>query len=74
MTPDPSITAAGLPRARTALDTLAWLADEAYRGDAAQSLLAGLNGLRDADWAAILSADVPSLAGSHRDALAPLPP
>ena len=35
-----------------ALDTLAWLSDEAFEGDPAQSLLATLRALRDEDWTA----------------------
>jgi hypothetical protein len=39
--------------AHTALDTLAWLSDEAFQGDPAQSLLATLRTLREADWTAL---------------------
>lgn len=38
---------------RTALDTLCWLLEEAFEGDQAQSLLANLRGLDEADWAAL---------------------
>jgi hypothetical protein len=38
---------------RTALETLCWLLDEAFEGDGAQSLLASLRGMTDAEWAAL---------------------
>src|SRR5574337_1329374 len=38
---------------RSTLDTLAWLSDEAFQGDPAQSLLATLRPLRDEDWTAL---------------------
>jgi uncharacterized damage-inducible protein DinB len=38
---------------RTAIDTLAWLIEDAFEGDAAQSLLANLRDLRDEDWTAL---------------------
>ena len=41
------------PHSRTALDTLAWLSDAAFDGDPAQSLLATLRGLDEADWTAL---------------------
>ena len=38
---------------RTAIDTLAWLAEEAFDGDPSQSLLANLRDLREEDWTAM---------------------
>lgn len=35
---------------RTAIDTLAWLIEDAFQGDPDQSLLANLRNLRDEDW------------------------
>ena len=37
----------------TAIDTLAWLIEQAYEGDPAQSLLVNLRELRDDDWTAL---------------------
>jgi uncharacterized damage-inducible protein DinB len=36
--------------ARVAIDTLAWLIEEAFDGDPSHSLLANLNDLREEDW------------------------
>ena len=41
------------PGSRTAIDTLAWLIEEAFDGDPEHSLLANLRDLRDADWSAL---------------------
>ena len=38
---------------RTAIDTLAWLIDDAFAGDPAHSLLANLRDLPDEDWTAL---------------------
>jgi uncharacterized damage-inducible protein DinB len=38
---------------RTAIDTLAWLIDDAFAGDPAYSLLANLRDLPDEDWRAL---------------------
>jgi uncharacterized damage-inducible protein DinB len=38
---------------RTAIDTLAWLAEEAFDGDPSHSLLANLRDLREEDWTAM---------------------
>ena len=38
---------------RAAIDTLAWLIEEAFQGDPHQSLLANLDRLRDEDWTAL---------------------
>ena len=42
----------GMTNSRTALDTLAWLIEEAFEGDPSHSLVANLQGLRDEDWMA----------------------
>ena len=38
---------------RTAIETLAWLTEDAFEGDPDQSLLANLRGLREDDWTAL---------------------
>jgi hypothetical protein len=38
---------------RTAIETLAWLIEDAFEGDPAHSLLANLHDLRDEDWTAL---------------------
>lgn len=38
---------------RTAIDTLAWLIEEAFEGDPSHSLLANLRDLREDDWATL---------------------
>lgn len=38
---------------RTAVETLAWLIEDAFRGDSDQSLLANLRDLREEDWTAL---------------------
>ena len=38
---------------RTAVETLAWLIEDAFRGDPDQSLLANLRDLREEDWTAL---------------------
>ncbi len=48
---------------RTALDTLAWLIEEAFDGDPSHSLLANLRDLREEDWIATPSASGRSIAG-----------
>lgn len=48
-----STGAASPASSRTAIDTLAWLIEDAFEGDPAQSLLANLRGLRDEDWTAL---------------------
>src|SRR5215207_33150 len=45
----------GTTNSHTALDTLAWLIDEAFDGDPSHSLLANLQNLREEDWTATLS-------------------
>jgi DinB family protein len=47
---------------RTALDTLAWLIEEAFEGDPSHSLLANLHDLRDEDWAVLLPGSGRSIA------------
>jgi uncharacterized damage-inducible protein DinB len=47
------VTADGRPLGRTAIETLAWLTEDAYQGDPAHSLLASLRELRDEDWTAL---------------------
>src|SRR3972149_1818198 len=39
--------------ARTAIDTLVWLIEDAFEGDPSHSLLANLRDLRDEDWTAL---------------------
>jgi hypothetical protein len=39
--------------ARTAIETLIWLSDDAFEGDPDHSLLANLRELREEDWAAL---------------------
>jgi uncharacterized damage-inducible protein DinB len=48
--PKTSITSTG---SRTAVDTLAWLVEDAFAGNHEQSLLANLRDLRDQDWTAL---------------------
>jgi uncharacterized damage-inducible protein DinB len=38
---------------RTAIDTLAWLIEEAFEGDLSHSLLANIRALREEDWTAL---------------------
>jgi len=38
---------------RAAIDTLAWLIEDAFQGDPSHSLLANLRDLRDEDWTAL---------------------
>ena len=45
--------------ARTAIDTLAWLIEEAFEGDPSHSLVANLHDVREEDWTA-------AQLGSHR--------
>jgi hypothetical protein len=42
-----------LVNSRTAIDTLAWLVQDAFDGDPAQSLIANLRDLREEDWIAL---------------------
>ena len=44
---------AGSAGSRAAIDTLAWLIEDAYAGDPAQSLMANLADLQDQDWSAL---------------------
>lgn len=41
------------PRSRVAIDTLAWLIEEAFDGDPLHSLLANLHDLSEEDWTAL---------------------
>src|ERR1700752_2617659 len=52
---DPIKSTAGARSApsRTAVDTLAWLIEDAFEGDPAHSLLVNLRDLSDADWTAL---------------------
>jgi hypothetical protein len=45
-----------------AIDTLAWLIEDAFQGDPDQSLLANLRDLRDDDWLALPSGASRSIA------------
>ena len=47
---------------RTAIDTLAWLIEDAFEGDPSHSLLANLHDLRDEDWTAPPSGSGRSIA------------
>ena len=44
---------AGSTSSRTAIDTLAWLIEDAFEGDPAHSLTANLADLQDQDWTAL---------------------
>jgi uncharacterized damage-inducible protein DinB len=44
---------AGPTSSRTAIDTLAWLSDDAFDGDPSHSLLANIRDLADEDWTAL---------------------
>src|SRR5262245_46143370 len=46
----------------TAIDTLAWLLEDAFEGDPEHSLLANLRDLRDQDWTALLPGGGRSIA------------
>lgn len=51
---------------RAALDTLCWLLDDAFEGDGAQSLLASLRGMTEAEWTALpAGAGAPGADGQH---------
>jgi uncharacterized damage-inducible protein DinB len=41
------------PSSRIAIDTLAWLIEDAFQGDPSHSLLANLHDLREEDWTAL---------------------
>lgn len=43
------------PALRTAIETLAWLIEDAFEGDPDHSLIANLRELRDVDWTALPS-------------------
>jgi uncharacterized damage-inducible protein DinB len=43
----------GLTNSHTAIDTLAWLIEDAFEGDLAHSLLANLHDLQDENWTAL---------------------
>jgi hypothetical protein len=49
-------------QSRTAIDTLAWLIEEAFEGDPSHSLLANLRDLREEDWTATPSGSTRSIA------------
>lgn len=49
----PANAVAGPANAHTAIDTLAWLIEDAFAGDPEHSLLANLRDLRDEDWTAL---------------------
>jgi uncharacterized damage-inducible protein DinB len=42
-----------MPHLRTAIETLAWLTEDAFEGDPDQSLLANVRDLREEDWTAL---------------------
>ena len=56
---DPPRASAG---SRAAIDTLAWLIEEAFQGDPSHSLLANLRDLKDEDWTALLPGGDRSIA------------
>lgn len=39
--------------ARTAVETLVWLLNDAFEGDPAQSLISNLSDVREGDWLAV---------------------
>jgi hypothetical protein len=47
---------------RTAIDTFAWLVEEAFDGDPSHSLLANLHDLREEDWTAKVAGSGRSIA------------
>ena len=49
-------------QSRTAIDTLAWLIEEAFEGDPSHSLLVNLRDLREEDWTATPSGSTRSIA------------
>jgi hypothetical protein len=49
-------------QSRTAIDTFAWLIEEAFEGDPSHSLLANLRDLREEDWTATPSGSTRSIA------------
>ena len=49
-------------KSRTAIETLAWLIEDAFEGDPDQSLLANLRDLREEDWTALPSGANRSIA------------
>lgn len=49
-------------RSHTAIDTLAWLIEEAFDGDPSHSLLANLHDLREEDWTATVGGSGRSIA------------
>ena len=51
--PSHSNSDAGPTQSRTAIETLAWLIEDAFEGDPHHSLLANLRDLRDEDWTAV---------------------
>lgn len=55
-------TGASSQSSRTAVDTLAWLIEDAFEGDPHHSLLANLRKLRDEDWTALPSGGGRSIA------------
>ena len=46
----------------TAIDTLAWLIEDAFEGDASHSLLANLRAVREEDWTALPQGSARSIA------------
>jgi hypothetical protein len=46
----PLNSTSGSANPRTAIDTLAWLIEDAFQGDPSHSLLANLRDLRDNEW------------------------
>jgi len=52
----------GSANSRIAIDTLAWLIEEAFEGDPSHSLLANLHDLRDEDWTTLLPGSGRSIA------------
>src|SRR4030095_394561 len=51
-----------MAKSRTALETLAWLIEEAFEGDSSHSLLANIRNLSEEDWAALPSGAGRSIA------------
>jgi uncharacterized damage-inducible protein DinB len=44
---------ASLPNSHVAIDTLAWLIEDAFQGDPSHSLMANVHALSEADWTAL---------------------
>jgi uncharacterized damage-inducible protein DinB len=59
---DTSNQSNGSANSRIAIDTLAWLIEDAFEGDPAHSMMANLHDLRDEDWTALPAGSGRSIA------------